>query len=448
MPFEEFKSAQLNVVELFAGVGGFRLGLEAVHASPFVITLSNQYEPARKAQHASNVYRSHWPDGVHLNEDIATVLTSEEGQRAIRAAAPDVVVGGFPCQDYSVAKPLSHSKGLDGKRGVLWWSIATLLRQRIDDGQPVKYLVLENVDRLLSSPASCRGRDFSVVLSTLYGLGYAVEWRTVNAAEYGLPQSRRRIFIVAYHQSTGVHGRMMRELATDGGWHRPAVLTKAFPATLVAPPDAVNPCMTVRNEPFAQQLSYTPLSNGKSRFSNAGFMAEGQVWSCRVASEIPGDYTEFTGAATAQTLGNVISKTSLVPTSFYVRGESEERWRLAKGAKNIPRDRNGFSYTYSEGAMPYPDRLDRPARTIITSEGGASATRTKHVVREASGLLRRLVPEELEQLNGFPRGFTDREGVSDIARAMLMGNALVVGLVTRIGNALVQTIARDQHPFA
>ncbi|ANB72632.1 cytosine methyltransferase [Paraburkholderia phytofirmans OLGA172] len=447
MPFEEFKNAQLNVVELFAGVGGFRLGLEAVHASPFVITLSNQYEPARKAQHASNVYRSHWPDGVHLNEDIATVLTSEAGQRAIRVAAPDVVVGGFPCQDYSVAKPLSHSKGLDGKRGVLWWSIAKLLRQRIDDGQPVKYVMLENVDRLLSSPASCRGRDFSVVLSTLYGLGYAVEWRTVNAAEYGFPQRRRRIFMVAYHQSTGVYGRMMKELATGTGWHPQAVLTKAFPSTLATPLDAVNPCLTIRNEPFAQQLRYTPLSSGKSRFANAGLMVEGQVWSCRVNTEVQDGYAEFTGVSTARTLGDVINKTSPVPTRFYVRDDDEERWRHAKSAKSIPRDRDGFSYTYSEGAMPYPDRLDRPARTIITSEGGATATRTKHVVREPSGLLRRLVPEELEELNGFPRGFTDRVGVSDTTRAMLMGNALVVGLVTRIGNALVQAIALDQPSF-
>jgi DNA (cytosine-5)-methyltransferase 1 len=171
-------------------------------------------------------------------------------------------------------------------------------------------------------------------------------------------------------------------------------------------------------------------------------MAEGQVWSCRVTTDVPDDYAGFTGSSSARTLGDVISKTSLVPTSFYVRGEAEERWRLAKGAKSIPRDKNGFSYTYSEGAMPYPDRLDRPARTIITSEGGASATRTKHVIREASGLLRRLVPEELEELNHFPRGFTDREGVSDITRAMLMENALVTGLVTRIGTALVAAIAK------
>lgn len=447
MPSKELKNVKLNVVELFAGVGGFRLGLEAVHGSPFSVTLSNQYEPARKVQHASTVYKSHWRDGVHLNEDIAIVLKSGDFQRAIRVAAPDVVVGGFPCQDYSVAKPLSHSKGIEGKKGVLWWSISGLLKQRIDDGEPVKYLVLENVDRLLSSPASCRGRDFSVVLATLYGLGYAVEWRIVNAAEYGFPQNRRRIFIVAYHKSTGAYRRMKEELTTDAGWHTQAVLTKAFPSTLVAPLDAVNPSLTIRNEPLLQQFVYTPLSNGKSRFANAGFMVEGRVWSCRVTTDLPAGYAEFTGSSTARTLGDVISKTSLVPSSFYVQEEAEERWRLAKAAKSIPREKNGFSYTYSEGTMPYPDRLDRPARTIITSEGGPTATRSKHLVREASGLLRRLLPEELEELNGFPRGFTDHAEISDITRAMLMGNALVVGLVTRIGSALMQTIAPDYHPL-
>ncbi|WP_260185310.1 DNA cytosine methyltransferase [Paraburkholderia atlantica] len=186
---------KLNVVELFAGVGGFRLGLEAVDGSPFQVTLSNQFEPSRKKQHASEIYRSHWPEGAHINEDIFKVLESEAGCQAISKAYPDMLVGGFPCQDYSVAKPLSRSDGLAGRKGVLWWSIAKLLRQRLDDGAPVKYLVLENVDRILSSPASCRGRDFAVILSTLRSLGYAAEWRVINAADYGHPQRRRRTFI-------------------------------------------------------------------------------------------------------------------------------------------------------------------------------------------------------------------------------------------------------------
>lgn len=161
---------ELRVIELFAGVGGFRLGLEAVHGRPFHVVLSNQFEPSRKKQHASEIYQAHWNDGVHINEDIFRVLDSAEGAQAIRNARPDVLVGGFPCQDYSVAKPLSASNGLAGRKGVLWWAIAKLLQQRVHDAEPIKYLILENVDRLLSSPASCRGRDFSVILSTLHSL--------------------------------------------------------------------------------------------------------------------------------------------------------------------------------------------------------------------------------------------------------------------------------------
>jgi len=429
--------AQLNVVELFAGVGGFRLGLEAVHGSPFHVTLSNQFEPSKKKQHASEIYRAHWPLDVHINEDIFTVLESDAGQQAIRDARPDVLVGGFPCQDYSVAKPLSASDGLAGKKGTLWWSIAKLLRQRLSDGEPVKYLILENVDRILSSPASCRGRDFAVILATLHSLGYAAEWRVVNAADYGHAQRRRRIFIVAYHESTDAYKQLHTSLRTTGeSWLASTVLASAFPLTVTNPLDAVEPALTLRADPFDEQLLYRPLSNGKTRFGNCGLMLAGHVHTCSVRAAQIADYSEYCGRSAPMTLGDIIRDTGPVPSSFYVRPEQEDAWKVAKGAKSIPRNKDGFPYKYSEGAMAFPDPLDKPARTIITSEGGSSASRTKHAVCEASGLIRRLTPEELEALNGFPRGFTAQPGVTDVARAMLMGNALVVGLVRRIGEAL------------
>ncbi len=427
-----------NVVELFAGVGGFRLGLEAVHGSPFRVTLSNQFEPSRKKQHASDIYQAHWPRSQHINDDIFKVLESEAGRQAFRDARPDVLVGGFPCQDYSVAKPLSSSDGLAGKKGVLWWSIAKVLRLRIEDGAPVKYLILENVDRILSSPASCRGRDFAVILSTLHSLGYAAEWRVINAADYGHPQKRRRTFIVAYHESTGLykHVGVAVSRAPSPDWLSTSILSSAFPCDAANPLDAAEPALTVRADPFDEQLTYRPLSNGKTRFENSGLMLGGQVRTCTVRAAEMSDFSEFCGNVKPLTLGDIVRATGPVPTDFYVEREKESAWRRAKGAKAIARSKNGFAYTYAEGAMAFPDPLDRPARTIITSEGGSSPSRTKHAIREASGLIRRLTPEELEALNGFPRGFTCRPGVSDVARAMLMGNALVVGLVRRIGEAL------------
>ncbi|MFL9908922.1 DNA (cytosine-5-)-methyltransferase [Paraburkholderia sp. RL17-337-BIB-A] len=438
---------ELRVIELFAGVGGFRLGLEAVHGKPFHVVLSNQFEPSRRKQHASEIYQARWNDGVHINEDIFRVLESDEGAQAIRNARPDVLVGGFPCQDYSVAKPLLASDGLAGRKGVLWWAIAKLLQQRVHDAEPIKYLILENVDRLLSSPASCRGRDFSVMLSTLHSLGYAVEWRIVNAADYGNAQRRRRVFIVAYHKCTETYQRMQNDgLASDGsGWLTRTVLNEAFPCVPRNPLDGEAPVLTLRSDPFGEQMHYQPLSNGKSRFANCGLMLDADVRTLTVDAADIDDFNEFTGHAHPLTLADIVSKTGPVPTVFYIKPEDENKWRAAKAAKNIPRMKDGFTYNYSEGAMSFPDALDRPARTIITSEGGTTATRTKHAIREYSGLLRRLVPEELEALNGFPRAFTSHPGVSDVTRALLMGNALVVPLIRRIGEALYKMHLNSQH---
>jgi DNA (cytosine-5)-methyltransferase 1 len=427
----------LKVIEMFAGVGGFRLGLEAVHGRPFSVILSNQFEPSRKKQHASEIYQARWPDTRHINEDIFEVLKSSEGRQAILDAQADVVVGGFPCQDYSVARPLSASGGLAGKKGVLWWAIAGLLTQCIGNAHPVKYLILENVDRLLSSPATCRGRDFAVILATLHELGYAAEWRVINAAEYGHAQRRRRIFIVAYHRSTRLYRQMRTSLsAAECGWPSNAVLSAAFPAAFPNPLAAVSSALSVGSDPLTTQLWYRPLSNGRTRFENCGLMLDGEVRTCRATAIALTDFSEFTGHATPLTLGDVVRATGPVSTSFYIAPELQASWRAAKGSKAIPRSKNGFEYTYSEGAMAFPDPLDRPSRTIITSEGGTTSSRTKHAIQEPSGLIRRLTPEELEALNGFPRGFTAITGVSDTTRAMLMGNALVVGLVKRIGEAL------------
>ena len=180
---------KLKVVELFAGVGGFRLGLEK---SNYKVVWSNQWEPLTKTQHASMVYEARFGEENHSNQDIATVPTDEIPDH-------DLLCGGFPCQDYSVATTLQNSKGLKGKKGVLWWSIHRILE---DKKNKPKYLFLENVDRLLKSPAKQRGRDFAVMLQSLNELGYAVEWRVINAADYGMPQRRRRIFFIGYHKST------------------------------------------------------------------------------------------------------------------------------------------------------------------------------------------------------------------------------------------------------
>ncbi len=126
---------KIKVVELFAGVGGFRLGLEGWNSksassnykedfkSTYKIVWSNQWEPSTKVQHASMVYETRWDKKNHSNKDISTVEISEIPDH-------DLLVGGFPCQDYSVATTLKNSKGLIGKKGVLWWSIHKILSEK------------------------------------------------------------------------------------------------------------------------------------------------------------------------------------------------------------------------------------------------------------------------------------------------------------------------------
>lgn len=183
----------LNVLELFAGVGGFRVGLEK--ASPTLKTLwSNQFEPSRKSQDAFEVYSYHFPDSENWNEDISTI--SDERFSALNGKV-DLIVGGFPCQDYSVARTKKDEKGIEGKKGVLFWEIIRATRL----SQP-KYLLLENVDRLLKAHSKQRGRDFAIMLRAFSDLGYRVDWRVINPADYGWCQRRKRVFLFVYRKDT------------------------------------------------------------------------------------------------------------------------------------------------------------------------------------------------------------------------------------------------------
>lgn len=430
----------LRVLELFAGVGGFRLGLNAVRGnqgqSAFEVVWSNQWEPATRTQWAADVYQARWGSQDLVNRDIFAVLADPEAMACLDSANPDMLVGGFPCQDYSVAQPANRAQGLVGKKGVLWWAIHALLEHRQAAGQPIKYLMLENVDRLLASPSTCRGRDFAVILASLQALGYAVEWRIVNAADYGYPQKRRRAFILAYHQSTPAYAAIQAALACHQpqGWLTiTGVMASALPCQLK--PGATVRQFALAGDVWTTQNDYTPV-NGKSRFQSGGIMLAGDVWTAELAAPVIEDFTPFVGLPMPRTLWDVVADTDAVPEDYFLPALSLERWSYLKGAKSIPRNRNGHAYLYTEGAMAFPDLLDAPARTIITSEGGRSPSRTTHVVRHEDERLRRLMPEELEDLNGFPRGFTDIPGISARQRAFLMGNALVTGLVTRLGEAL------------
>ena len=414
------KVKTIKTIELFAGVGGFRLGLEQAEKSDksFNIVWSNQWEPSTKTQHASDVYCARFGFENHSNEDISTVKVPNIPDH-------DLLVGGFPCQDYSVASTLKNSHGIVGKKGILWWSIYKILFQKKEKSP--KYLLLENVDRLLKSPASQRGRDFAIILSSLNSLGYAVEWRVINASEYGMPQRRRRVFILAYKKGTKLYNKLKKFSITEL-LNKELLLSKTFPIkpidnkTLIV--EKLDSDLVEITENFNSE---TPKKNA---FWEAGYMVNGKYYTSRVEIDYRGKFS---------VLGDFLIDEKDVPKEFYIDDEALKKWQYQKGAKSIPRvnKKTGHEYVYSEGSMGFPDALNKPSRTIITGEGGVSASRFKHVV-EVDGRHRRLTPIELERLNMFPDNHT--EGVSDSKRAFLMGNALVVGIIERIGKRILDEI--------
>ena len=439
----------MRVAEFFAGCGGLRIGLEGFgtrqHSSSgeFTVVYSNQYEPSSRKQHASEVYVARFGSQGHSNEDIFKVISDPEKFAQILAAKPDMLAAGFPCQDYSVAMSADKAAGIEGKKGVLWWSIHSCLSQLADAGHPVKYLLLENVDRLLKSPTKCRGRDLAIILASLASLGYAMEWRVVNSAEYGFAQRRKRVFLTGYHRSTQAYAAITRQCKAGdaAGWLTSnGVLANALPVD----PNSAGRFATfaVGDDVLRVQEDFQALLGGASPFENVGVMLDGKVFTLRANAAAITDFTRFTGSAAAMTLGEVVASTTTVPESFYLSEESLTRWTHLKGSKSAERvSADGYTYRYSEGPVTYPDDLGRASRTIITGEGGSAPSRFKHVVRMPDGRLRRLVPEELEELTGFPRGHTELAGVSDVKRAFLMGNALIVGVVAAIGRSLAASIA-------
>jgi DNA (cytosine-5)-methyltransferase 1 len=413
--FQEPKNPIGTVAELFAGVGGFRIGLAK---AGWKTVFSNQWEPSTKVQHASDVYVANFGEEGHLSEDIAKV------KKIPRKF--DLLVGGFPCQDYSVAKTLSHAKGLRGKKGVLWWEILRLVQLH----KP-RFIFLENVDRLLKSPSTQRGRDFAVMLRTLSDVGYIVEWRVVNAADYGFPQRRIRVFIIARKGKTLGKSATPYEYLTKKG-----ILAQALPVE-----STQLDCTEVSIDDDAEKVSkfFNKAKIEKSPFQNSGVFLNGVAYTIR--TEAAPKSVKF------QTLGDILQPDSEIEESFYISSSQLKEWKYLKGAKSIERVHigSGVQYKYSEGSMAFPDLLTNPSRTILTGEGGTSPSRFKHIIKTKNGY-RRLTPIELERLNGFPDNWTQLnqlgEIVSDTKRAFFMGNALVVGLIEMVGKVIASEIKK------
>lgn len=423
-------SKEIKVAELFAGVGGFRLGLDGYHdsahpefdmpsAGPFKTIWANQWEPpgSKARQFAARCYESHFGEDSVVNEDINQVLDQAE-RGEIDIPTIDMVVGGFPCQDYSVARPLSQAHGIEGKKGVLWWDIYRFLKLQNDRSEgAARYCLFENVDRLLKSPASQRGRDFAIILSCLAERGYSVEWRVVNSAEYGFPQRRKRVYIFAERNADWTIKTRLQN----------GVMSRAFP--MEAPGEENIREVFVPEDPYDASENFN-LTGKTSPFMDAGIMVGHRVLTCPVIEKYDG---------ARKTLGDVLIPLDEVPEEFFIEPEQLPKWEYLKGSKREERTnkKTGFTYWYSEGQMAFPDATNRPSRTILTGEGGRGASRFKHVIKCEDGRYRRLVPDELDQLQGFPRGWTNT-GMTNGNRAFCMGNALVTGIPHLIGKAICE----------
>ena len=415
----------MKVLELFAGVGGFRVGLENSDREYFETKWANQWEPSRKSQDAFEVYDYHFPDSENINISISDI-TDEQFSKM----DADMIVGGFPCQDYSVARSKKDEQGIEGKKGVLFWEII-----RATKNIRPKYLILENVDRLLKAPSKQRGRDFAIMLTAFNNLGYSVEWRVINAADYGRSQRRRRVFFFVYRNDTEF-ARLVDErfehndFIFDGIKYNEYLFHTGLFATE----------FPVQKTPVKNRYAFYELEsdivnisdNFTGTFWNTGVMRHGKYYSVDTKPDFSGK---------AITLGEILQDENEVPEKYFITDpEKLEKFKYLRGPKRIKRtSADGHTYIYSEGGMAPYDDLNLPGRTMLTSEG--TVNRSTHFLK-VNGRYRLITPVEAERLQDFPDNWTARKRlsdgsiveVSDKMRMFFMGNALVTEIVRKIGD--------------
>lgn len=419
----------MNVLELFAGVGGFRIGLENANPDYFRTLWSNQWEPSRKSQDAFEVYNYHFPDSENINISIADIT---DGQFAEMNA--DMIVGGFPCQDYSVARSKKNEQGIEGQKGVLFWEIiraTRIIRPR--------FLILENVDRLLKAPSKQRGRDFAIMLTAFNNLGYSVEWRVINAADYGRSQRRRRVFFFIYRNDIPFAHQMdqrfeEQEQVFDENRYDDYIFHEGLFATQ----------FPIMNTPVKKRHVYYELpedivevsDNFSGTVWNTGVMRHGRYYSIDTAPNYDGEPIS---------LGEILQNEEEVPEKFFINDPAKlEKFQYLRGPKRIERtSADGHTYIYSEGGMSPTDDLNLPGRTMLTSEG--TVNRSTHFLY-VNGRYRLITPVEAERLQDFPDNWTALKRlsdgtvteVSDKMRMFFMGNALVTDIVRKIGEFIVE----------
>ncbi|MBK5253400.1 MAG: DNA (cytosine-5-)-methyltransferase [Peptostreptococcaceae bacterium] len=441
-----------TVCELFAGVGGFRLGLEN-SSKEWKTVWFNQWEPNKGIQWAHGCYVHNFGDVV-IEDNSINSNTDIEVVNKKNIPKHNLLVGGFPCQDYSVARGLKNEKGIHGKKGVLWWSIRDVL---IAKKPP--FVLLENVDRLLKSPSKQRGRDFGIILACLNDLNYSVEWRVVNAAKYGAAQRRRRVFIFAYKNNTK-YAKNIKKVKREAIIGTEGFFAQTFPIE------------NIESELTPTQIEFKNIEKVSDdfefNFQNAGYCERGNIYTVKVKEieEAPITLDEI-----LQNRKKYNRKYYKIDESYFVpidklyynldkRNHYDEEtdgdyesirstWQYIKGGKKKHRiSKTGYKYEFSEGPVPFPEPLNKPSRTMLTSE--STFNRSTHVVMDpVKHRIRKITPIEAERLQGFNdcwtklcdftiKGQVETKEMPERMRYFCMGNALVVPMVTRMAKTIEQ----------
>ena len=400
-----------TVIELFAGVGGFRVGLNnvkiidgKVKENPnFKFVWANQWEPATTKQDAFECYKTRFGSD---DDELSNVDISKVDKKKL----PDcsLLVGGFPCQDYSVARKTHSTIGIEGKKGVLWWQINDILKAK----KPA-FCLFENVNRLVQSPSKQRGRDFGIMLRCLVDNGYGVEWRIINAADYGFGQRRRRIYIFAFRKNTEYYKRISKFKPNDALSSK-TIFAKAFPIEKIA--SSIDPIDMKKDYPSLVEVS----DKFHAQFFNSGILIGSKVYTHNVTPI----YVDPTP------LSKIVEHTS--DKDFYLTEDEKKKFEYLRGSKQLERvASNGLKYNYTEGSMSPYDDLSLPGRTMLTSE--SSVNRSTHIIKDPKNhRLRFLTPMECERLNCFPDDWTNT-GMTQKKRYFMMGNALVCGIIAKLG---------------
>lgn len=414
-----------TVAELFAGVGGFRVGLnnirkiniktgKAIEEGNWDFVWANQWEPSTKNQDAYNCYITRFEAEDVSNKDIGTVDKNSIPNH-------NLLVGGFPCQDYSVARSISNEKGIEGKKGVLFWEIVETLEKK-----ETPFFLLENVDRLLKSPASQRGRDFGIMIRTLTDLGYDLEWRVINAAEYGRGQKRRRVFIFGWKKvlnySQKINESTPKELISNDGF-----FAKSFPITDIGDDEEI-----LQSSTLDYKDTVVMTQKYAFKFENSGIVIDGLIHTIKTKPII----------VDAIPLKENLEKSKAIK-DYIISEKKLEKFEYLRKSKKVKRKKpNGDIYYYTEGSMSVYDSIELPARTMLTSERGTN--RSTHIIKDPIlNKVRYITPIEAERLQDFPDSWTDT-GMSIPRRYFTMGNALVTGIVTQMEPVLSEIFDNEK----